>query len=99
MEHFATRIMRECKSATRNFSEQGKFHGTRAIQQTFRQKHKKKKPAHFGVFSPRFFFNCHSLHARLNNHHKTWCYKKKKPKRLKHTGNLFRKNLKLKNVC
>ena len=40
-----------------------------------------------------FFLNCDSLHARLNNHYKAWSYKKKKHKRLNHTGNLFRKNL------
>ena len=34
-----------------------------------------------------FFFNWDSLHARLNSHRNT--------KRLKHTGNLFRKNIQL----
>ena len=32
MQHFAKRIMHECKHATRNFSWQGKFHGTSAFQ-------------------------------------------------------------------
>ena len=43
-----------------------------------------------------FFFNWDSLHARLNSNCKAWSYKKKKQKILKHTGNLFRKNLQLK---
>ena len=45
------------------------------------------------------FFNWDSLHARLNGHCKAWSYKKRKnTKILRHTGNLFRKNLQLKNV-
>ena len=39
------------------------------------------------------------LHARLNSHCKALSYKKKKKKRLKHTRNLFRKNLHLISVC
>ena len=39
------------------------------------------------------FFNCDSLHARLHSHYKTW------RQILQHTGNLFRKNLQLKDVC
>ena len=42
------------------------------------------------------FFNWDSLHARLNSHYKALSYKKKKHKKLRHTGNLFRKNLQLK---
>ena len=40
--------------------------------------------------------------ARLSSHCKAWSYKKKYKKilkRLKHTGNLFRKNLQIKSVC
>ena len=39
-----------------------------------------------------FFLNWDSLQARLNSHYEAWSYKKKKTKRLKHTGNLFRRN-------
>ena len=53
-----------------------------------------------------FFLNWDSLHTRLNNHYEAWSYKKRNTKRLKHTGNsmqhtgnLFRKNLQLKDVC
>ena len=46
-----------------------------------------------------FLKNCDSLHARLNSHYKACSYKKKKHKKIKHTGNLFRKNLKLKDIC
>ena len=46
-----------------------------------------------------FFFNWDSLHARLNSHHEAWKNKKKRTKRLKHKGNMFRKNLQLKDVC
>ena len=47
-----------------------------------------------------FFKNWDSLHARLNSHYEAWSYKEKKKaqKRLKATGNLFRKNLQLKDV-
>ena len=45
------------------------------------------------------FFNWDSPHAGLNNHCKAWSYKKKKHKKLKHKGNLFRKNLQLIGVC
>ena len=45
------------------------------------------------------FFNWDSLHARLNSHHEAWKNKKKRTKRLKHKGNMFRKNLQLKDVC
>ena len=44
-----------------------------------------------------FFCNWDLLHARLNGHCKAWSYKKKG--RLRHTGNLLRKNLQLKDVC
>ena len=46
MERFAKRIMPECRRATRNFSEQGRFRGTRTLRYTSCQKHRK------GVFSP-----------------------------------------------
>ena len=49
-----------------------------------------------------FFFNWDLLYARLNSHCKVWRYKKKKHKKiiLRHnTGNLFSKNLQLKDVC
>ena len=50
-----------------------------------------------------FFFNWDSLHAKakLNSHHEAWNYKKNKHKNIKAyiTGNLFRKNLQLKDVC
>ena len=39
------------------------------------------------------FFNWDSLHARLNSHYEVWSCTKK------HTGNLLRKNLQLKDVC
>ena len=42
------------------------------------------------------FFNWDSLHARLNSHHKS--YKIKQQKKVKHTGNLCRTNLQLKDV-
>ena len=45
------------------------------------------------------FFNWDSLHARLNSDYETWNYMKNVIKRLKHSGNLFRKNLQLKAVC
>ena len=45
------------------------------------------------------FFNWDSLHERLNSHYEAWSYKKTKHKKLKHTGNLFRKKPKLKDVC
>ena len=45
------------------------------------------------------FFNCDSLHVRLNSHYEAWSYKEKKNKKLKHTGNLFRKGIQLKDVC
>ena len=46
-------------------------------------------------------FNWDSLHARLNSHYTMWHGAKIKgsTKRLKHTGNLLRKNLLLKGVC
>ena len=48
--------------------------------------------------SKKIFFNWDSLHARLatTRHGVT---RKRSPKRLNHTGNLFRKNLQLKDVC
>ena len=39
-----------------------------------------------------------SLHARLISHYEAWNYKKD-TKRLKHTLNLFRKNLQIKGAC
>ena len=47
-----------------------------------------------------FFLNWDSLHERLHRHYKAWSYTKKKrdTKRLRHTRNLFRKNLQLKDV-
>ena len=52
MEHFAKRIMTECRRGTRNFSRQGSFRGIRVFPEIFRQKHKKNEPAgkHFGAF-------------------------------------------------
>ena len=44
------------------------------------------------------FFNSDALHARLNSHYEAWSYKKRSTKRLKHTGNLIRKSLQLKDV-
>ena len=35
----------------------------------------------------------------LNSHYEAWSYKKGSTKKLKHTGNLFRKNLQLKDTC
>ena len=32
MEHFAKRIMTECKQATRNFAGQGRFRGAKALR-------------------------------------------------------------------
>ena len=29
-----------------------------------------------------FFYNCDSLHARLNGHYEAWSYKKKKHKKI-----------------
>ena len=47
-----------------------------------------------------FFFNWHSLHARLNSHYEAWSYKKKKAQKgLQATENLFTENLQLKDVC
>ena len=43
--------------------------------------------------------NLDSLHARLNSHYKAWSYKKRSKKRLRSTGNLFKKNLQIKGVC
>ena len=57
MTRFAKGLMRECRRATRNFSGQGKFRGTKVHRKTFRHKQEKKAPAvkHFqGVFSPRY---------------------------------------------
>ena len=44
-------------------------------------------------------FNWDSLHARLNSHYKAGVTRKRITKRLKHTGNLFRKNPQLKDDC
>ena len=46
-----------------------------------------------------FVFDWDSLHARLSSHYEEWSYKKKKPKTLKHTGSLFRKDIQLKDDC
>ena len=43
MDHFAKRIMPECSCATRKFSGQGKFCGTRTLQYIFCSKCKKTK--------------------------------------------------------
>ena len=40
-----------------------------------------------------------SLHARLNSHYEAWNYKQKKHIKVKNIGNLYRKNLQLKDVC
>ena len=45
------------------------------------------------------FFNWVSLHARLNSHYEHGDTRKRNTKRLKHTGNQFRKNLQLKDIC
>ena len=45
-----------------------------------------------------YFFNWFSPHARLYSPYEAWSYKKKKHKRLKHTGNQFRKNLQSKDI-
>ena len=44
------------------------------------------------------FLNLDALHERLNSHYEARSYKKK-TRLKKHTGNLFRKNLQLKDVC
>ena len=46
-----------------------------------------------------FFFNWDSLHAKLKSRYGMELQEKKSTKRLKHTGNMFRKNLQLKDVC
>ena len=46
-----------------------------------------------------FFLNWDSLHARLKQPPQGMELQEQKHKRLKHTGNLFRKKLKLKGVC
>ena len=43
-------------------------------------------------------YNWDSLHARLKRHYKGWSYKKK-TKRIKHTGNLFKKIQQIESVC
>ena len=47
------------------------------------------------VLTTFFCFNWDTLHARLNN----GITRKRSTKRLQHTGNLFRKNLQLKDAC
>ena len=64
----------------------------------------KKQKLILGVIISFLFLIGDSLHARLNNYYEAWSYKKKKKKKHKrsqHTqsGNLFRKNLQLKDVC
>ena len=44
IERFAKRRKPKCKCATRHFSGQERFWATRALRQTFHQKHKKKRP-------------------------------------------------------
>ena len=51
------------------------------------------------IFKQDLFKNWDSLYARLNSHYKAWSYRKRSTKILKHTENLFRKNLQLKGVC
>ena len=59
-----------------------------------------KGPAKCSILGPMvFFFNWDSLHASLNSHTRHGVTRKRKTKRLSHTGNLFRKNLQLKDVC
>ena len=41
----------------------------------------------------KLFFNWDSIHAKLNSRHKERVTRKRSTKRLKHTENLFRKNL------
>ena len=68
----------------------------------FKQNILEEKRLWFFCFSF-FFFNWDLFHAKLNSHYEAWSYMKKKTKkktkRLKLTGNLFRKNLNLKHVC
>ena len=52
----------------------------------------------FPEFVPAFFFNWDSLHARLNTPLQGIAARKRSTKRLKHTRNLFRKNLELLGV-
>ena len=49
---------------------------------------------HRFAFLTEIVFNCDSLHGSLNSHYEALSY----TKRLQHTGNLFRKNLQLKDV-
>ena len=51
-----------------------------------------------GCFITHFRFSF-LIQARLNSHYEAWSYKKRSPKRLKHTGDLFRKDLQLEGVC
>ena len=53
--------------------------------------------AYLEIFKPTFF-NCNSLHTRLNSHCEAWRYKKKKYKNIRHTGNSFKKNMQIKGV-
>ena len=65
MECFAKRIIPKCRCATRNISEQGRFHVTKSFQYTFCQKHKKKRPQRETFSSPRYSRN-YILNGKLN---------------------------------
>ena len=51
------------------------------------------------VLEAYFFFLMDLLHARLNSQYKARVTRKTSTKKLKHTGNRFRKNLQLIGVC
>ena len=77
------RITRNCKTFFNDFNESI---GVSALEELeIRLKENKTADC--------LFFNWDSLHASLNSHYKARSYKKKKQKRLKYTGVLFRKNL------
>ena len=38
------------------------------------------------------------IHSLLNSHYEAWSYKKKKHKKIKHTGNLLREHLQFKDL-
>ena len=63
MECFTKRVMPEWRHASRYFSRQWRFCGTRKIWQTLQQKNKKKREKHLGVFSPRYSY-IHILNER-----------------------------------
>ena len=65
----------------------------------FRKRYPDRNPKKIDFDMLHFFLNWDSLHAKLNSHYEAWSYKKKRStKRLKHTGNQFRKNLQLKDI-